>query len=49
MKAFIFRVDDVEDVVIVSDSLEMAQAELRVWGILYCGGVTFKLKEELPC
>jgi hypothetical protein len=51
MTAFIFEVwkggSAHEDVAIVSDSQHEAEAELRVWGILFFGGITFKLKETL--
>lgn len=36
-----------EDVAIVADTQPEAEAELRVYGILFCGGVTFKLKEAI--
>ena len=50
-KCFIFSVSKAsfadEDVAIVADSQEAAEIELRVLGILFCGGIAFKFKEEL--
>lgn len=34
-----------KDIAIVADTLEDAQASLSAWGILFCGGITYKLKE----
>ena len=36
-----------KDIAIVADTLADAEAELRAWGILFCGGVIFTLKEIL--
>ena len=50
-KAFVFEVwkdsSVPEDVVIVAEDQEDAEAELRVAGILYCGGVSFTLKQTM--
>lgn len=50
-KAFVFEVwkdsSTPEDVVIIGENQEDAEAELRAAGVIYCGGVCFTLKQTL--
>ena len=51
-KAFIFSVSKassaVDEIVVIADSREQAETELRVMGILYCGGLPLHFVREVP-